>query len=75
MQMILYTHERVQHNRSAVNCLLAALVVGTRVHTQNTSEEILKTLVETGGVLLAGLGGKLKSWDTNVSGSASFRTI
>lgn len=60
MPMILYPHERVQPNRSAVNCLLAALVVGTSVHTQNFSEEILKTLEETGGVLLAGLGGKMK---------------
>lgn len=56
MQMILYTHERVQHNRSTVNCLLAALVVGTSVHTQNISEEILKTLVETGGVLVGWVG-------------------
>lgn len=60
MQMSLSTHERVQHNRSAVNCLLAALVAGTSVHTQNISEELLKTLAEPGGVLLAGLGGKLK---------------
>lgn len=59
MPMVLYTRERAQHNRSAVNRLLAALVVGTSVHTQNLSEEILKTLVET-GVLLAGLGGKTK---------------